>query len=242
MSTCIHPLDSEEHPDQLINVANGFLGPTFINVDQAIAIAGAQVVEFELSLPHGYWNAIEKRVKTMASGKKGTKVGSQAIYETELIFSRVMGLHATAINVDFKDVFCFELAALPTALFHDMGAMRMCSSKSELKNKSRVEISSRNAHQINCTILDGCAIMWIVPWPSSSQTKAALVSDYVSAFKAYFKRQLEHGDVDLDFDKYMDFSTKSLARNERTTSYRLYKLTYSSPLSSQSSILNVHQN
>ena len=40
----------------------------------------------------------------------------------------------------------------------------------------------------------------------------------------------------------MDFSTKSLARNERTTSYRLYKLTYSSPLPSQSSILNVHQN
>ena len=63
----------------------------------------------------------------MASGKKGTKVGIQVIYDTEMIFSRVMGLQATARNVDFKDVLSFELAALPTALFHDTGAMRICS-------------------------------------------------------------------------------------------------------------------
>ena len=32
-----------------------------------------------------------------------------------------------------------------------------------------------------------------------------VTSDYVSAFKVYLKRQLEHGDVYLVFDKYNDF-------------------------------------
>jgi hypothetical protein len=102
IATCIHPFDPEEHSDQIINFANGYLGPSSINVDQAIAFAGAQMIEFENSLPSGYWNTIDKRVKTMTNGKKGTKVGSQVICDTELIFSRAMGLQATARSVDFK--------------------------------------------------------------------------------------------------------------------------------------------
>ena len=153
-----------------------------------------------------------------------------------------MGLQATARNIDFKDVLSFELAALPTSLFNDTGTMRVCSSKAELKNKTCVEISSRNVPQTNCIILDGCAILRIIPWSASSQTKEALVSDYVSAFKVYLKRKLEHWDVYLVFDKYNDFSTKSSARSERTSSQRLYPLTLSSPLPSQSSILSVAQN
>ena len=89
-----------------------------------------------------------------------------------------MGLQATARNVDFKEILSFELALLPTALFHDTGAMRICSSKAELKNKTCVEIFSRNVVITNCTVLGGYAVMWIVPWPSSSPTKAAIVSDW----------------------------------------------------------------
>ena len=63
IATCIHPFDPEGHPDQIINIANGYLGPSSINVDQAIAIAGAQMIEFEHSLTNGYWNTIDKRVK-----------------------------------------------------------------------------------------------------------------------------------------------------------------------------------
>ena len=94
------------------------------------------MIEFEHSLPNGYWNTIGKRVKTMINGKKGTKVGSQVIYNTELIFSRVMGLQSTARNVDFKEVLSYELALLPTALFHHTGAMKICSSKAELKKQN----------------------------------------------------------------------------------------------------------
>ena len=187
IATCIHPLDPDVHPEQLVNVASGSLAPPSVNVDKAISIAEKQVAEFERLLPQGYWNTIEKRVTTMAVMRKGVKVGPDVIYDTELIFSCVMGLQGTSRNVDFKDVLSYELAPIPTALFDDSGEMRICKSKADLKNKTRVEVSERNAAQMDCTILDGCAVLWVVPWPASSQTNQALVSDYVDSFQQYLQ-------------------------------------------------------
>jgi hypothetical protein len=118
---CIHPLDPDVHPEQLVNVANGSLAPLSVDVDKAISIAEEQVAEFKMLLPQGYWNTIEKRVTTMAVTRKGVKVGPEVMYDTELNFSRVIGLQASSRNVDFKDVLSYELAPIPTALFDDSG-------------------------------------------------------------------------------------------------------------------------
>ncbi|KAL8577294.1 hypothetical protein ACOMHN_062803 [Nucella lapillus] len=140
---CIHPLDPDVHPEQLVNVANGSLAPSSVNVDKTITIAEEQVAAFEMTLPQGYWNAIPKRVTTMAMTRKGVKVGPELMYDTELIFSRVIGLQASSRNVDFQDVLSYELAPIPTALFDDSGEMRICKSKADLKMKTRVEVSHK---------------------------------------------------------------------------------------------------
>ena len=53
--------------------------------------------------------------------------------------------------------------------------MRICKSKADLKNSTKVEVSSRNTDTINCIILDGCVILWCVAWPISSPTSQALL-------------------------------------------------------------------
>ena len=63
------------------------------------------------------------KIKTMAVMKKGISIGSKVLYDTELIFSRVIGLQANSREVNFKDVLSYELAPIPIALFDDSGKM-----------------------------------------------------------------------------------------------------------------------
>ena len=121
--------------------------------------------------------------------------------------------------------------------------MRICKSKVDLKKNTRVEATSRNANVINCTILDGCAILWCVAWPTSSPTSQALVRDYVESFKKYLQLHLSQGDVYLVFDRYIEFSTKCSARKARGLGCcRIYKLYANSPLPPQKQILTVAEN
>ena len=83
-----------------------------------------------------------------------------------------------------------------------VGEMRICKSKADLKKSTRVEISMRNWDKMNCTVLDGCAILWCIAWPTSSPTNQALVKDYVESFKQYLQWHLTSGDVYLVFDRY----------------------------------------
>ena len=48
---CIHPLEPAVHPKQIVNVANGTLGASQVNVDQALSIGHSQLLEFEKELP-----------------------------------------------------------------------------------------------------------------------------------------------------------------------------------------------
>lgn len=121
--------------------------------------------------------------------------------------------------------------------------MRICKSKADLKNNTKVEVSLRNIDAINCTILDGCAILWCVAWPTSSTTSQALVRNYVESFKKYLQLHLNLGDVYLVFDRYIEFSTKCSARKARGPGgCRVYKLSSNSPLPSQKQILTVAEN
>ena len=59
----------------------------------------------------------------MAVMKKGISIGCKVLYDTELIFSRVIGLQASSREVNFKDVLSYEFAPIPTGLFDDSGKM-----------------------------------------------------------------------------------------------------------------------
>ena len=123
LEVCIQPLNPEVHPEQLVNVANGTIGASEINVDQAVRIGHSQMLDFEKALPTGFWTCTERKIKTMAVMKKRISIGSKVLYDTELIFSRVIGLQASSREVNFKDVLSYELAPIPTALFDDSGKM-----------------------------------------------------------------------------------------------------------------------
>ena len=48
-----------------------------------------------------------------------------------------MGIQASSRDIDIKKVLSQELAPVPTSMFHDSGAMRICKAKSDLKSGSR---------------------------------------------------------------------------------------------------------
>ena len=79
---------------------------------------------FESQWPDCFYNPISKKVTTMANKKKGTKVGDVIIYNTEVIFSRVMCLQSTGQLVNLQDFFKYELSPIPTSLFKENGKGR----------------------------------------------------------------------------------------------------------------------
>ena len=58
------------------------------------------------------------------------KVGDVKVFNTNLTYSKVIGLQARERDTDIKDVLGYELAALPTSMFDDTGYMRIAKSKS----------------------------------------------------------------------------------------------------------------
>ena len=90
-----------------------------VNVDKAIDIGIRQMKEFEKKLQDGFYDSIPMKVETMAATKKSLKVGDSKVYNTELIYSRVIGLQASSRGVSINDVMSCELSPVPTALWRD---------------------------------------------------------------------------------------------------------------------------
>ena len=61
----------------------------------------------------------------------------------------------------------YELASVPTSMFEEKTRdLHIAKSKSILKNKLQVEQSARATGQPDAIVIDGCAILWVVHWPS----------------------------------------------------------------------------
>ena len=129
--------------------------------------------EFERKLPDGFYDSIPMKVETMAVTKKSVKVADSKVYNTELIYSRVVGLQASSREININEVISSELSPVPTALFSEFGEMRISKSKSDLKKLTMLDISARNSmSETNCTVIDGCALLWIPQWPSFTSTQS----------------------------------------------------------------------
>ena len=70
---CINPLDPEQHPETIINVVNGMIGPSSVNVDKTIDIGIRQMKDFEKNLPDGFYDSIPMKVVTMAQQRSHLK-------------------------------------------------------------------------------------------------------------------------------------------------------------------------
>ena len=92
LDKCVDPMHPEEHPEGIFNICSGRIGPNSVNVDNAVNIGKKQMVEYENSWPKGFNGPLSTKVVTMAASKKGIKCGSSTIFDTEPIYSSVMGL------------------------------------------------------------------------------------------------------------------------------------------------------
>ena len=70
--------------------------------------------------------------------------------------------------------------------------MREAKTKSMLKSTLKVDIS----RDINATFLDGCAVLWVIPWSTSGT-----VQDYLDKFRSYLLKCMKSSDVYLVFDR-----------------------------------------
>jgi len=75
----------------------------------------------------------------MAVKRKAVKVGNNNVYDTNLIYSRVLGLQQSR-DIDIKTVLAHELSLVPTSMFDDEGKMRIATTKSTLKKKLQVTV------------------------------------------------------------------------------------------------------
>ena len=77
---------------------------------------------------------------TQAESRKGIKVGDATVFDTELIYSRVIGLQASSREIDIKQLLSYELSPVPTSMFTDSGEMRTAKAKSVLKQVLQKEV------------------------------------------------------------------------------------------------------
>ena len=134
----------------------------------------------------------------------------------------------------------FELAPIPLSIFDEKtGDMRLMPSKSCLKSQLQVEVPWMSPYNCDVTLLDGCALLWVVSWPAKGT-----VEDFVKKFVSTLLKFLDSSDTYLVFDRYRDNSIKSVTRNARSSEVIRchYNLSLSTPLPSQKSILNVIKN
>ena len=160
LSECVHPFDPESHPENLINVVSGRISPAKVNVDQALKMGSELMTEYLEGWPQTFNKPLKRPVELMS--KQHTKIGSVTVYDTSLIYSRVLCLQKVR-DINMQDVLSYELAAFPPSMFDEKtGDMRLTSSKSTLKTKLQVEKSSRAVAPPDAFVLDGCAILWVV--------------------------------------------------------------------------------
>ena len=138
----------------------------------------------------------------------------------------------------------YELAPLPPSLFNgtkDQPEMRIAKSKATLKSTLQVEHSSRTfTSQPDAIFLDGCAIMWIVHWPTKG-----VIKDYVNGFVNYVLSKMTiSGNVFVVFDRYNKKSIKSSTRASQAAVLQHSKkhvITLTTPIPSRDVVLKARR-
>ena len=204
LEKCIDPFKKDL--DGLVNIFSGFIAKDEVDVHKSIEIGKRQHSDFVNSLPEGFHNKISSKIITMKSAKNSVQSGELKIFNTEVIYSRVMCLLSIG-RVDLEEVLRFELSPIPLSLFQKNGEMRPPTAKSDLKEALKVTSSQRNQTKPEVIIVDGCAKFWSVEWP-----KGGTVRDLAYKMFQYVTSKLsnEKADVFLVFDRYFKYSIKGI--------------------------------
>ena len=109
LKSCFHPLDTSNHPETLFNIQSGNIAHEKVNAFDAFSIGKQQMNE--KSWPKGFYSTIQKRVQTMIPNKNSVRVGDIEVYNTEIIYARVMCLLSTN-RIKLDEVLKYELSSI----------------------------------------------------------------------------------------------------------------------------------
>ena len=121
-----------------------------MNVHEAVAIGTEMMKHYESTWPGGFHDTLPKKERAMVITKKHIQVGSAKVYDTNLIYSRIIGLKAPGQDMHLNDVLKHE--SIPTSMFTNNGEMLLATSRSTLKNKlkswshRKICIQGNNCH------------------------------------------------------------------------------------------------
>ena len=122
--------------------------------------------QFESKWPEGFDTQSSKVIATQAETKKQLKVGETKVFDTNLIYTRVIGLQASSYDIDINRILAHELSPVPTSMFTDMADMKICTAKSVLKKLLQSTVSTRHLEtQTSCNVTDGFAVMCVFHLP-----------------------------------------------------------------------------
>ena len=171
--------------------------------------------EFQKELSDGFRNTLATKVVLMTSTKdqKKKKKDKENSYSTGLIFSSVLLLLGTS-QIDFEDLFDFELAAVPKSLFEESGVARYPKNKPVLLNKLKVEESSR-CIKPDATVIDGGGMLHKFHWPPNG-----IVKDLVHGIHHYVRMLMLITHIYLIFDRYKTGSIKLDIRTASVGAFR----------------------
>ena len=125
-----------------------------VNVNKAFENGQSQLKSFKESIPEGFRSTIKKLVVTIGSKtKQRSKATTEESSNTELMFAHVIYLCSIG-EIEFEDLFDFELSTLPTSLCNEMGEPRYTKAKSVLQTKLKVETLLRLVN-FNVVAIDG---------------------------------------------------------------------------------------
>ena len=137
----IDPFAKDSHPPAVLNIVTCIHARDKVKVDEPLNIGRELMAEFDSGWPTSFNKTITKKVTMMASTKKSIKLDVKPVYDTELIYTRVICLQQY-MNIDIKDVLSYELSPVSASLFDESGTMH-AQSNAVVKTKLQVEQTSR---------------------------------------------------------------------------------------------------
>ncbi len=224
---------STQSGDVLYNIVNGRVAEKCVNVDQAVSIGDKMITEYTARLPEGFHDSLKKNVTTMTSLKKRAKIGDVSVYDMEKLYARLLVISQNR-EIELSDLFKFELAPMPPALFDEFGDMRK-GSKSVLVNKLAV-LAEVQQPMVDALLVDGNEAIYHTVWPRSS-TVLEFGRSLVEPFAAT-------QDTFVIFDCYNEVSIKSHERQRRAKGIvpRVYDLKNDTILPTKETVMKSDHN
>ena len=116
LAACIDTLNSTNHPRASpINIVTGKIAPKSVNVDNSVQLGQQLMRTYEEGWPQSFHRPLTKVTTTMSACKKKVNVDGVGVFDTSLIFFRVLCLQKVR-DIDMKNVMEYELAGVPPSM------------------------------------------------------------------------------------------------------------------------------